>query len=50
MKTITVNGKQYAGVQQKGMSDKQFKSMVVRNDMTVEKMNKLDNLSKALLK
>jgi len=37
---ITVNGVQYAGI--KGnMSDAQFKSMVVRNDMTADKMVKL---------
>ncbi len=38
--TITVKGKQYAGI--KGdMSDAQFESMVVRNDMTAEKMNRI---------
>lgn len=41
MKTITIKGKQYSGVQPIGMSDVQFNSMVVRNDMTTEKMNKL---------
>lgn len=41
MKTITIKGKQYSAVQPTGMSDAQFNSMVVRNDMTTEKMNKL---------
>lgn len=41
MKTVTINGKQYSGVQTQGMSDAAFVSMVVRNDMTTEKMNKL---------
>jgi hypothetical protein len=41
MKTITVNGKQYSAVQPKGMSDAAFKSMVVRNDITSNKVNAL---------
>jgi hypothetical protein len=40
--TITVNGIEYAGI--KGnMSDAAFKSMVVRNNMTADKMVKLLN-------
>lgn len=38
MKTITIKGIKYAGVQPQGMSDKQFESMVVRNNMTADKM------------
>jgi hypothetical protein len=41
MKTITIKGIQYSGIQPEGMSDKQFESMVVRNNMTAEKMAKL---------
>ena len=41
MKTITVNGKIYGAVQPEGMSDKAFKSMVVRNNMTPTAINAL---------
>lgn len=40
MKTLTINGKSYSGIQGT-MSDKQFESMLLRNDMTTDKMNKL---------
>lgn len=33
MKTIKINGREYTGVQPKGMSDLAFKSMLVRNAM-----------------
>ena len=49
MKTITVNGKSYSAVQPKGMTDAAFKSMVIRNDMTTEKMNKVTNAIKTNL-
>ena len=41
MKTLTIKGISYTGIQPQGMTDSQFKSMVLRNDMTSEKMNKL---------
>lgn len=41
MKTITIKGKQYSGFQPNGMSDLQFVSMVLRNDMTTEKMSRI---------
>lgn len=41
MKTITVNGISYTGFQPNGMSDLQFVSMLLRNDMRTEKMVKL---------
>lgn len=43
MKTLTINGVEYAGVQG-NMSDAAFKSMLVRNDMRVEKMISLVQL------
>lgn len=47
MKTIEIKGKSYTGVQPTGMSDAQFKSMLVRNDMTTEKIKQaLKALSK----
>jgi len=35
MKTVIINGREYTGVQPQGMSDLAFKSMLVRNAMTL---------------
>ena len=48
MKTIKINGKHYSGIQPKGMSETAFKSMLVRNDMTTNKMAKLSALQNSL--